>query len=518
MTARAAVTAERSSADAELVPIVWQNLAGYRLLRTIGRGTRGVVYLASDGADEVAVKAVDDVVDDDSFIAETECLASVSSSHVVRLLDVSVVADRPRCLVMERLRGPTIASLVDDRGPLEAGEAVTLIVSILRGVRAVHSAGWTHGALSLSTVRLDAAGRPVLVGFGRAERSTPARLLSDWVCAADVADAVLDRVDAADPQRIARCREAVRAIAPADNDELAAVGRAQRELFALGPAAPVGTSRASVVSPAAMGSVRPASLDTETDTAGFGRESDAHRSSPRRERTRRRRAAADLAAAALALMEHGVGATIGSRVRSFARTRRRALVVAAGAAVAVTVGALLVLPPGGSPGHAEPGASQESGHRSAEPTPLPSASPGSPESAVSSDMPGSSEFPESPEPRESRESPVLSDARGVVGDDPVTAAASLLAVRSECLERADGDGLTEIEQEGSPILAADTALVAAGVRTAPAPSVSQLSLADSLGDAAVIAIAGSEGAETKPASALLIRTDAGWRLRALFEN
>ncbi|GAB3388184.1 hypothetical protein GCM10027568_08950 [Humibacter soli] len=490
MTARASLTAEHSAPDAEPASTVWQSLAGYRLLRTIGRGTRGVVYLASDGADEVAVKAVNDAVGDDSFVAETECLASVSSPHVVRLLDVSVVADRPRCLVMERLRGPTLASLVGDRGPLEAGEAVTLVVSVLRGVRALHSAGWSHGALSLSTVRLDAAGRPVLVGFGRSERSTPARQLSDWVCAADVADAVFDRVDVTDRERISRCREAVRAIASAGSDEPSAVGRAQRVLFALGPASPVGTSQATVISSASAERLRPASIHTETDDDGVGVDSDGRDSSPKRERNQRRRAATGLAAAALSLMEHGVGVTIGTRVRSVARTRRRALVVAAGAAAAVTVGALLVLPPGNSPGHAEPGASQEPGHRSAESGPRPSASP----------------------------KPVSSDAMRISGDDPVTAAASLLSVRSGCLERADAEGLTEVEQEGSPILAADTALVAAGARTAPAPSESQLSLTESLGDAAVIAIAGGEGTETKPASALLIRTDAGWRLRALFEN
>ncbi|MGN6125938.1 MAG: protein kinase domain-containing protein [Humibacter sp.] len=507
MSAHADPTAERSAPDGdEPASTVWQSLAGYRLLRTIGRGTRGVIYLASDGADEVAVKAVDDGVDDESFVAETECLASMTSPHVVRLLDVSVVADRPRCLVLERLAGPTLAGLVDDRGTMEAGEAVTLVVSILRGVRAVHSAGWVHGALSLSAVRLDASGRPVLVGFGRAKRSTPVSLRNDWLGVADVADAVLGRVDVADPQRLTRCREAVRAIGSVDDDEPAAVGRAQRELFALGPAAPVGTSRATVASAASVGRVRPAPIDATTAPVGFGRDPDARESSSPHERTRRRHATTGVAAAALALMEHGVGATIGARVRSFARTRRRALVLGAGAAAAVTVGALLVLPPGGSPGHAEPGTSDEPRRSLAESTPVPSRSPRAPAKGASPDTDAAGSTAD------------RVGAAKVPSDDPVTAAASLLTLRSECLQRADAEGLAEVEQAGSPILAADTALVAAGSHTAPVPSASQLSLAETLGDAAVIAIAGEQSAETKPASVLLIRTDAGWRLRALFEN
>ncbi len=473
---------------------MWQSLGGYRLLRTIGAGSRSVVYLASEPAGEVAVKAMDASVDDESFVDEAGCLASVASQHVVRLLDVSVVPDRPRCLLLERLPGPSLATLLRERPTVEVGEAVTLAVSVLRGVRAVHAAGWTHGALSLAKVRLDASGRPVLLGFGAAVRSTAAGVQSDWIGAADAVDAIFDRIDLADPQRVARCREAVRSIASAAGDEVSAIGTAQRELFALSPAAPISMAHNSAVVPGEhRAGLHPVAKGGEPEAHEHLRDS--------------RQSVGLLALAALSLMENGVTATVTTRVRTFARSRRRPLMLAGGAAVVITLGALLLLPPAGSAGHAATKALPAQQTESPLATPAPTT--GATKTMSTSGAGDRTDSTTSGSPKD--------DAREAE-QDPVKAAVGLLALRSEYLASADADGLADIEQAGSPILAADTALVSAGRRSIPAPSASQLSLAEALGDAAVIAVAPGTGDTTKPASALLIRTDAGWRLRALFEN
>ncbi|HWD62114.1 MAG TPA: protein kinase [Humibacter sp.] len=484
MTARSTVTTAGSASPSGPAPTVWQSLGGYRLLRTIGAGSRSVVYLAAEPAGEVAVKAMDASVDDEAFGGEAGCLASVASPHVVRLLDVSVVPDRPRCLLLERLPGPSLATLLRERATIEVGEAVTLAVSVIRGVHAVHAAGWAHGALSLAKVRLDASGRPVLLGFGDAVRSTAAGVQSDWIGAADAVDSVFDRIDLADPQRLARCREAVRSIASAVADEVSAVGTAQRELFALSPAAPISMKHNSaVVSGEHRTDLRPVTAGREPGA----REKQVLDSG---------RSAGRLALATLSLMENGVTATVTTRLQRFARARRRPLMLAIGAAAVITLGALLLLPPGGSASHAATNA-------------VPAAESESPAATPT----------RTTEPTKTTDS-AEDDAANDDADetDPVKAAARLLALRSEYLSMADAEMLADIEQAGSPILAADTALVSAGRHSIPAPSASQLSLAETLGDAAVIAVAPGTGDKTKPASALLIRTDAGWRLRALFEN
>jgi hypothetical protein len=101
--------------------------------------------------------------------------------------------------------------------------------------------------------------------------------------------------------------------------------------------------------------------------------------------------------------------------------------------------------------------------------------------------------------------------------DPVHAAHGLLERRRDCLAHRNPECLAAVDQPGSPLLAADIELAAAGASLATAPALSRLSLSEALGDAAIVAIAPSDET-TKPASVLVIRTEAGWRLRALFEN
>ena len=210
-------------------------------------------------------------------------------------------------------------------------------------------------------------------------------------------------------------------------------------------------------------------------------------------------------------MEHGVGAQVAQRVRGLVSGRRRAVAVGIAAAAVLTVVALMATPSAPA-GHAEatapatPTITRESGD--ARPT-GPITSP-----------------PSTPAPRGSATSGA---------EDPVSAAFRLLKARSECLADRDAACLTAVEQAGSPLLTADGALIVAGGKLAPAPDSSRLSLAETIGDAALIAVApetnttdgattGDAGANsrspetTKPASVLLIKTEAGWRLRALYES
>ena len=474
---------------------VRQSLGGYRLLRVIGAGSRSLVYLGSDATSDVALKAVDDTVSAASFAAEAACLSSAWSPHVVRALDVSIVADQPRCLILERLPGPTIATLLSERAEIEQGEAVTLAVSVLRGVLALHLAGWTHGSLSLSKVRLDAAGRPVLIGFGRAALATAAGVQADWIAVADAVDSVLHRVENGDHRSLTRCIEVIRSLASQGQDEPSRVENAQRELFALGPAAPV--SLPSGEAPSTEGYPhRPLTWTGLYDTAQALLDPTHPRESGSSVASRAASLSADRLRRALSsLAANGLASTITTRARSFLRARRRPLVLAVGVSAVFVLGALLVVPASGSAGHAV------------------SDSPADVRVDPSRTRPSSRSPSPSPSHREAASTDELSREA-----DPVSAALILLTRRSDYLGSADLTSLATIEQDGSPILAADSALASSGRHTPVPPIASQLSLAESLGDAAVIDVAPLEATTTQPASILMIRTDAGWRLRELYEN
>ncbi|WP_396335497.1 protein kinase domain-containing protein, partial [Clavibacter sp. MX14-G9D] len=154
-------------------------VAGYRLVRLVGRGSSCQVYLARPAhrgatpdarAESVAVKIVPPT-ERSRGEAEVLALQAVESDHVVGLVDVATLADGGLCLVQPIASRGTAASLVARRGGLTPGETVTLVASVLRGLGDLHEAGIAHGALDLGHVLIDASGRPLLCGLGSSRPS-----------------------------------------------------------------------------------------------------------------------------------------------------------------------------------------------------------------------------------------------------------------------------------------------------------------------------------------------------------
>src|SRR5690606_10127208 len=108
----------------------------------------------------------------------------------------------------------------------------------------------------------------------------------------------------------------------------------------------------------------------------------------------------------------------------------------------------------------------------------------------------------------------------VAGDDPIAAARWLLERRSECFATLDLDCLDEVLQRGSAIETEDRAAMLAARDGAGAPSIvfdaSEAVVTVEMGDAVLIAISRA-GPEREPASLLVVRGEAGWRLREIFD-
>ncbi|MDQ1576794.1 MAG: eukaryotic-like serine/threonine-protein kinase, partial [Microbacteriaceae bacterium] len=178
----------------------WRTLAGYRVVRRLGAGERAVVFLGrslgDDDADScAALKVFGADVDNDSIATEVAALSAARSPHVERLIDVAAGTGEPRCLVLERLSGGSLAALLRERTSVRAGEAVTILASIARGLEDLHEAGFAHGRLTLATVMFAETGRPVLIGLGYAVTAAEASIAADYGRLELVARAVLSRVE-----------------------------------------------------------------------------------------------------------------------------------------------------------------------------------------------------------------------------------------------------------------------------------------------------------------------------------
>lgn len=148
-----------------------REIGGYELIGRLGQGGFGTVYLARDGADLVAVKALrldreDDPMRLRGLESEVRVLEVVPAEAAAALRYADLQAPRP-FLVLDYLEGPTLRDHVDAHGPI-VGEELTALAHALAGtVLLLHDAGVVHRDIKPRNVML--VDRPRLIDFGNAD-------------------------------------------------------------------------------------------------------------------------------------------------------------------------------------------------------------------------------------------------------------------------------------------------------------------------------------------------------------
>ncbi len=160
-----------------------QDLAGrvvgaYRLLRLLGTGGAGAVYLAerSDGtfAKRVAVKLLSAgfLPLRDRFLRERELLARLEHPNIARLLDAGATPDHMLYLVMEYVEGVPIDRHCAER-QLTINTRVGLLLQVCAGVAHAHQNLIIHCDIKPENVLVTADGTVKLLDFGIARQLDP---------------------------------------------------------------------------------------------------------------------------------------------------------------------------------------------------------------------------------------------------------------------------------------------------------------------------------------------------------
>ena len=144
----------------------------YRLVKRIGRGAMGNVYLANDknlGTRQVALKTVrQDILNSENlqegeaiarFEREALSAASISHPHTVDVTDFGETDDGIFYLVMEYVEGETLHKLLRREGTLSVGRAVELLRQISDGMEAAHNKGILHRDLKPANIFIMKKGR-----------------------------------------------------------------------------------------------------------------------------------------------------------------------------------------------------------------------------------------------------------------------------------------------------------------------------------------------------------------------
>ena len=137
----------------------------YRILALIGEGGMGAVYVAEHLliGRKVAVKRLHpELAGDEKAVArfqrEARAAGSTGHEHVVEVLDLGYGDDGAPYLVMEYLRGRSLAQLLDAETRLTAKRACKIVGQVLEALSAVHSRGVVHRDLKPDNILLTRRG------------------------------------------------------------------------------------------------------------------------------------------------------------------------------------------------------------------------------------------------------------------------------------------------------------------------------------------------------------------------
>ncbi len=137
----------------------------YRVERLLGTGGMGVVVAARHQqlGERVALKMLQPHLSGHPeavarFVREARAAARIKNEHVARVSDVGQLADGSPYMVMEYLEGIDLATWLQQRGPMPAGQAVDAVMQACQAIAEAHALGIVHR--DLKPANLFAVRRP----------------------------------------------------------------------------------------------------------------------------------------------------------------------------------------------------------------------------------------------------------------------------------------------------------------------------------------------------------------------
>jgi serine/threonine-protein kinase len=150
------------------------SIGHYELLKPIGRGATGIVYLArAEGSDrEVAVKVLHGGGGPEAherFTREVAIAKRLIHRHMVRVLDAGEDDGAPY-LVMEMLRGQSLRDVIGQASTgIDVDTAVDLVAQLCVGLHHAHEQGLVHRDVKPANVFLTQEGVVKILDFGVAK-------------------------------------------------------------------------------------------------------------------------------------------------------------------------------------------------------------------------------------------------------------------------------------------------------------------------------------------------------------
>ncbi|MCE9562580.1 MAG: protein kinase, partial [Planctomycetes bacterium] len=155
-------------------------LGRYRLLKPLGKGGMGAVYLGYDDVlqRKIAIKVLTpkfaaNKIARERFLREARTAASVASPHVVAIIDVDEDLGIP-FIAMEYLQGIPLDRYLSTHSKLSLKQVLRIGQEVARGLAAAHAAGLVHRDIKPANLWLEAPhGHVKILDFGLAKETDP---------------------------------------------------------------------------------------------------------------------------------------------------------------------------------------------------------------------------------------------------------------------------------------------------------------------------------------------------------
>ncbi len=153
-----------------------QKIGRYEVIRAIGKGAQGAVYLGRDPTLDrlVAIKVLTskdaelNSMSADGVPLEGRISSKLKHPNIVPIFDAGEFSVGPY-LIFEYVKGETLAQTLQFSGPMTVAAAVPLIAAILQAVATAHDADILHLDLSPRNILIDADDVPRVMDFGLAQ-------------------------------------------------------------------------------------------------------------------------------------------------------------------------------------------------------------------------------------------------------------------------------------------------------------------------------------------------------------
>jgi formylglycine-generating enzyme required for sulfatase activity/predicted Ser/Thr protein kinase len=157
-------------------PVLPAEFGRYRVLKLLGKGGMGAVYLAEDihlrrqvALKMLYVRASESPQRVERFVREAQSAAVLQHPNICTLHDAGQIDGRP-FLTMSYIAGKTLEDEIDPDAPLPQIRAAEIARKIALALDHAHRKGIVHRDLKPANVMMTDEGEPVVMDFGLAKR------------------------------------------------------------------------------------------------------------------------------------------------------------------------------------------------------------------------------------------------------------------------------------------------------------------------------------------------------------